>query len=251
MVLFFAELSLDNFILLFYDFTMIKLYQFPPMWKLPNASTFCLKLEAYLRLANIPYQSVYIANPGKGPKGKCPYIEDNGLILGDSHLIIQYLTQAYPHSLDDHLSSAEQALGYALARMVEEHLYWVIVYSRWVKHWDMIKRDFFASLPAPLQWIVPPLVRKTMLKQLHMQGMGRHSEQEVYAMGQADIACIAQLFKGPFLFGDKPSSYDAALFAILANISHAPIDDLLSDELHKHPQLVQYANRILQTYFSS
>jgi len=33
---------------------MIKLYQFPTAWGLPNPSPFCMKLEVYMRLAEIP-----------------------------------------------------------------------------------------------------------------------------------------------------------------------------------------------------
>ena len=37
---------------------MIKLYQFPPAFGLPNASPFCMKLETYLRMAGLPFTLV-------------------------------------------------------------------------------------------------------------------------------------------------------------------------------------------------
>jgi hypothetical protein len=55
---------------------MIKLYQFKPALDLPNASPFCMKLEIYLRMANLPYEIVLNADSRKAPKGKLPYIED-------------------------------------------------------------------------------------------------------------------------------------------------------------------------------
>ena len=45
---------------------MIKLFQFPPYWGLPNASPFCMKVETYLRMTGIPYQNVYVRDPRKG-----------------------------------------------------------------------------------------------------------------------------------------------------------------------------------------
>ena len=33
---------------------MIKLFQFPPAFGLPNASPFCMKLETWLRMAGLP-----------------------------------------------------------------------------------------------------------------------------------------------------------------------------------------------------
>ena len=62
---------------------MIKLYQFPSQWSLPNPSPFCMKLETYLRMAKLPFEAVYVINPGKGPKKKLPTINDDGKILGD------------------------------------------------------------------------------------------------------------------------------------------------------------------------
>jgi hypothetical protein len=48
---------------------MIKLYQFNPVWGLPNASPFCMKLETYSFLANI------LVPPLKSP------LKDHGMFL--------------------------------------------------------------------------------------------------------------------------------------------------------------------------
>ena len=56
----------------------IKLYQFPPALELPNASPFCMKLETYLRMAGLPFESVYTLNLRRAPKGKLPFINDGG-----------------------------------------------------------------------------------------------------------------------------------------------------------------------------
>ena len=54
----------------------IKLFQFPRLFEVPNLSPFCCKLESELRIAGIPYETVNISDPRKGPKGKLPFIED-------------------------------------------------------------------------------------------------------------------------------------------------------------------------------
>ena len=75
---------------------MIELYQFPPMWGLPNFSPLCLKLETWLRMAKLPYQAPKCGIPlGKAPKHKLPYIVDRGQSIGDSSLIIDYLKATY------------------------------------------------------------------------------------------------------------------------------------------------------------
>jgi hypothetical protein len=82
---------------------MITLHQFARTWDIPNLSHFCTKIETYLRMAQLPYQIVETL-PLKAPRGKLPYIEDNGKKIADSRLIIHYLKSTYCDPLDTHLS---------------------------------------------------------------------------------------------------------------------------------------------------
>ncbi|MCP4935364.1 MAG: hypothetical protein GY927_14470 [bacterium] len=55
---------------------MLELHQFAPTWDLPNGSPFCMKIEAYQRLANIEYEMQLVTGPCKGSNGKAPWIID-------------------------------------------------------------------------------------------------------------------------------------------------------------------------------
>ena len=79
---------------------MIKLHQFPTDFGLPNFSPFCMKLEVFLKMADIDYEIVEVNNPAKGPKHKAPFIEDGDLSMGDSELIIAYLQKKHGIDLD-------------------------------------------------------------------------------------------------------------------------------------------------------
>lgn len=172
---------------------MIRLYQFAPALGLPNPSPFCMKLETYLRLAGLPYESVYIDNPRRGPKGKLPFIEHLGRRIADSGFIIEYLKSQFGDPLDQELTGEQRALGHALRRMIEEGLYWVAVYARWADEsgWRHTREAFFSGMPFPLGRFVPSLVRRGMTRALFMQGTGRHPPGEVYALGAADLAALA------------------------------------------------------------
>ncbi len=104
---------------------MITLYQFPPCWDLPNASPFCMKVENYLRMSNLPYRTVSVLNPAKGPKGKLPFITDNGQTVADSSFILDYLkathgdTQWTTIGVSDNVIEASST---ALADSIELHL---------------------------------------------------------------------------------------------------------------------------------
>jgi glutathione S-transferase len=73
---------------------MITLYQFAPVWGIPNLSQACVKVETYLRMVDLPYE-VRSTVPMKGPKGKLPFIEDSGKKIADSRFIIEYLRRSY------------------------------------------------------------------------------------------------------------------------------------------------------------
>ena len=96
---------------------MIKLYQYVPAWGIPNLSPFCVKVETYLIMAGLPYE-VVDAIPLQGPKGKLPFIEDNGKRIGDSRFIIEYLKQNYGDRVDGHLTPPERAVSNAMQRHI-------------------------------------------------------------------------------------------------------------------------------------
>jgi len=132
---------------------MIKLYQFKPAFGLPNASPFCMKVENYLRMAGLQYEIAPHASHFKAPKGKLPYIEDGGKVVADSSFIIEYLKSTYGGALDAKLTPVENAQAVALKRMMEENLYWALVYSRWVEPqgWAVTKAEFFKPVSALLR----------------------------------------------------------------------------------------------------
>lgn len=232
---------------------MIKLYQFKPAFGLPNASPFCMKVETYLRMAGLPYECPRGADLRKAPKGKLPYIEDGDTRIADSAFIIAYLKQTYGDKLDAHLSAREHAQALALRRLMEEHLYWAAIYTRWIEDggFARTREVFFDGMPAPLKQIVPHLARRAMRQELHGHGMGRHSREEIYAIGCQDIVALAHsLGDQPYFMGAQPSSLDATAYAFIANLLWVPLASPLLDEARKHANLEAYCQRMKARYFA-
>jgi len=86
---------------------MIRLYQFAPAFGLPNASPFCMKVETFLRMAGLSYECPRDADLRKAPKGKLPYIVDEGAVVSDSSFIVDHLKRKYGDPLDSHLGAAD------------------------------------------------------------------------------------------------------------------------------------------------
>lgn len=203
---------------------MITLYQAPRAWGTANISPFCIKLEAYLRMAELPYE-IKPGDPRKAPKGKVPYVQLEGAMLGDSSVIIERLKERFGDSVDAHLSVEQKALGRLVQRTLEEGTYWCGVYARWAVDdaFEEIRKALFGSfMGPPLIWFVPDLVRKKALSSLFAQGTSRHAPEQVYAMANRDVAAIDTLITGPYLFGERPTSYDAVTYAFTSALWRTP-----------------------------
>src|SRR2546422_871370 len=62
-------------------------------------------------------------------------------------------------------------------------------------------------------------VRDVMRTELHGHGLGRHSRQEVYALGKADLTALSSyLEEKPYFLGKEPTALDATAYGFLANI---------------------------------
>lgn len=233
---------------------MIRLFQFSPNRSTINYSPYCLKLETHLKMAGLPYESVALNDPRKAPKKKLPYIEDEGKIIADSGLIIDYLSGKYGNKLDMSLTVEQQALALGIRRMLEDHFIYALLYFRWVdqKGWDKMKGAFFKGLPFPLSLIVPEKVRKTVKTRVFLQGMGAHSREEIARLGHQDILAIATLLENrPYFFGEKPTSIDAVIFAFMNNIVNAKLESPLKTSADMYPVIKNYCDRIRATYYPS
>ncbi len=231
---------------------MITLYQFDRTWGIPNLSPFCCKVETYLRIAGIDY-AVESAFPLRAPKGKLPYIHDRGQLLADSRFIIDYLKTNYM-DLDADLNPQQLAVSMAMQRLVEEHLFWVALYSRWQytdANWQVNKQAIFGKLPIIARDLVASGWRIRIKKQILGHGISRHQPEEIFQLGCQDVDTLANFLGNKIYFmGDHPTSLDACIFGLLVNITHCPIESPLKEYCLSKNNLIDYVQRMMCEYFS-
>ncbi|MEP7125309.1 MAG: glutathione S-transferase C-terminal domain-containing protein, partial [Byssovorax sp.] len=154
--------------------------------------------------------------------------------------------------LDARLTPAQRAQGHALRRMTEEGLYFPMLYSRWIDEagFAVVAPVFFAGIPRPLRPLVGMVVRRNTRKVLHAQGTGRHSTEQVYAQGKADLQALSDaLGQQPFFLGDEPTSYDAAIYGIVQNLIAIPTGTPLTTFATSLPNLVAFCERMTKRCF--
>jgi glutathione S-transferase len=236
---------------------LMKLYKFMPLGRIPDMSPFVTKLETYLRMAGIPYETG-VGDLQKAPKKKLPYIEDDGRLLADSSVIIEHLKATRGDALDDgRLGPAERAVARAWKALFESDLYFVLAYQRWWRDEDFaVYRPVLlrfledAKVPSLLRPLVVTIVRRDMKTQLFQQGVARHTFDEVTALGKQQLDAVADfLGDKPFFLGDRPTSLDATAYAFLIGILWSPFDGELKQYAKGRANLVAYCERMFDAYW--
>jgi len=230
----------------------LTLHKFGPQWGLSDPSPFCIKLESFLIINNIPYDiGNYDAKTilGKAPKKKAPFVDlENGERIGDSNLIIQRLEKDSGIDTDEGLTKEQRAISHAYRKMLDESLYFSLVYSRWWEDsgWNVIKPLFFSGMPPVIGGIIIKFIRNNVKKVLYGQGAGRHSKDEIYAAANQDLDALSTLLgNDQWFFGaDKPTLLDLACHAYLINIIRPPIENMIKQHALTLHKLCDHAERL-------
>ncbi len=232
---------------------MITLFQYQPAFGLPNASPFCMKVEVFLKMANMDYKTKVINDPSKAPNGKLPFISDDNETIADSAFIIQHLILKHKIDLNQDIPDRDIAIAGAVVKMLEEHYYWSLTYSRWIdeRYWPTTKKSFFGGLPLPLQFIIPSVARGKVKAQIFQQGTSRHNVEKIYQLGIDDIDTASTILAdNDFIAGSTPCVHDAAVYAFLANALYPESNTPLKECIKRTPNLVAYCDRMRSRYFS-
>ncbi len=231
----------------------IQLFVLGTGWGVPFCSSapFPLKLATWMRMAGVPFDVVVENNLGKGPKGKSPWIEHGNVRMGDSTLIIEYLKKQYGVELDAHLDAGQRALAMAVQRMLEEHYHQCFEHQLFFgRGAEERLKEFASTMPIPLRWLVPTVLKRAFRKQLHARGMGRHTEDVIIAQGKADLDTVSQLLGDkPYFLGDEPSAIDACVFGFLGVSLYVAGDNPLYRYGASLDNLMRYCERMRTRYF--
>ncbi|KFQ56465.1 Failed axon connections, partial [Pelecanus crispus] len=196
----------------------IILHQFSrPTNGVPSLSPFCLKMETYLRMADLPYQNYF---DGKlSPQGKMPWIEYNHKKVSGTEFIIDFLEEKLGVNLNKHLGPHERAVSRAVTKMVEEHFYWTLAYCQWVENLHETQKmvSLFGPFSDLLKWILCHLTKGIVKREMYGHGIGRFSEEEMYTLMEKDMRTLAGLLGDKkYIMGPNVSTVDATVFGHLA-----------------------------------
>ncbi|MFL4469449.1 glutathione S-transferase family protein [Tateyamaria armeniaca] len=229
---------------------MLTLITYPPAFGQPSASPFCVKAMYLLNHSGQKWQRQDTPDPRNWPKGKLPALWIKDEIIGDSDNIRTWLEQNGAE-FDGSLSDLDRATSRAFIRMAEEHLYFHIMLDRWGDDtvWPIVRDTYFASIPSLPRRIITRGLRRTVLKGMQTQGLGRLTATERLARVEPDLQAIThRLWQGPFLFGSTPTAADASVAPMLAAMAATPGETALSQRVKNDEILSAYVTRTSEAF---
>ena len=232
---------------------MITLYTFGPMFGLPDPSPFVMKALVMMKMSGLPFKTE--AGPkalGKAPKGKLPFINDDGKLIADSTFIRFHLEDKHGVDLDKGLTPEQRGIGWAYEKMCEDHLYWAMIDSRWMikENFEKGPRNFFNSAPALIRPLIIAKIHRDTKRAMWGHGMGRHTREEITTLAGRDLGAIAaQLGDKKFLFGDEPHAADATVFSFVNSALCPHFESGVRTAGSQHANLVAYTKRGTERWF--
>ena len=227
---------------------MITLFTFPEAFGLRNVSPFCLKVEMALAHLNIDFEIALESDPRKGPKDKLPFIiTEDGTRLADSELILDHLDKISDGGLYGQLTAQEIAVGTAFIRLADDHLYWIVVASRWLEDdwFPNIRDGFFGSLPPLVGPVISRLARSQIRKTYNLHGLGRHSREEQEWFLRRNLQAIEnQVSNGQCIAGQRLTVFDFGVASLLAGMLDNKPDTWVTVIAREYPALVEYTERV-------
>jgi len=237
---------------------MIRVYKFGPAFGLPDASPFVVKLETYLRMTGQPYEPV-TGDVRKAPRRQLPYVDIDGKIMADSTAIVEYLESSRAEKIDARLDAKRRAVATAFKSMLEEHLYFGILFMRWAtdEGWAVFEptlREMLGAMgiPSLLRGSIAKSARRYTVGRTKTQGLGRRPRTEIAAVCATLIDALAEeLGDRPYFCGDGPTTYDATSYAFADGVLCAAFDNEVRRHAATKTNLVRYVERMKKAYWQS
>ncbi|GKZ89007.1 hypothetical protein AnigIFM59636_010144 [Aspergillus niger] len=247
----------------------ITLYRGFPGTGIYTWSPFVTKLEARLRLAGLSYRTES-GSIRAAPRGKVPYVtvsdtdesgRNQARTMSDSGLIIQdFVNEAVLPDLNGDLTVQEKVLDSGVRALLEDKLYFLQGYEKWIDNYYSMRAHILASLPYPVQVIVGHLIYRKQYQVLHGQGTLRYSDAERTTFKKQIWEEINALLadsrlnsdrKGVFwvLGGQRPTEADVTLFGFIVGALICTACPETQRIVRGLPVVVEYAHRIHDRYF--
>jgi glutathione S-transferase len=237
---------------------MIKVHKFGEAFGMPDASPFVVKVETYLRMTGQPYEAVS-SDVRKAPRAQLPYITVDDQRIPDSTKIVEQLEGKRSVKLDGHLDAKSAAVALAFKSMLEEHLYFGVLFLRWGTDdgwtvFEPVLREMLGTMGVPslMRGMIAKSARKQVIERARRQGVGRQSRAEIVGTCARIVDALSvEMGDRAYVCGDKLTTYDATAYAFITGVLCSAFDNELRKHAATKKNLNAYADRMREAYWKS
>ncbi|OXA55142.1 failed axon connections homolog [Folsomia candida] len=231
---------------------VVTMHAIPRGGAVSHSSPFVVKLETWMRMAKIPYETDLTLADAHGPKGRFPWISLNGQHLGDSHLIIDFLKKKFNIQLGDEYSKEQLAIGATIRIMMDDHFFWGIALYRYVYgSFSSLRQVMGKFVPAWRTWLLRLYMGTQFSTRSKGHGIGLHSWKEIEQLTLQDLKLLSELLGNKkYILGDTPCEYDASVFGHLVQVMWGSPGSIYQEAVEKDlKNLKYYTIRIKETFY--
>ncbi len=207
-----------------------------------ESSPFVDKVERVLRYKGLDFASEtlsiadYKARESIHPSAKCPLLEHDGTIVGDSTQICLYLEETFPEPALIPSNRRSRGLCMMLEDWADESLYFHEMRLRITMPHNArrILPSMVTGEPAWMRKFAMRVIPHAVKMTLHIQGMGRRDEDTFIAdIGRHLDSVESALSRSAFLVGNTLTLADIAVFAQVACILQSDEGDAAAAPLSR------------------
>ncbi|GBP58137.1 Metaxin-1 [Eumeta japonica] len=214
-------------------------------WGLASIDLECLRVLTYMKFIGVPVKVRESNNPFFTPKGTLPVMRDGRTILSNFEEVIEHL-------------KALTAEASAFNQFLRDKLYPAYIFALWVderNYSEMTRPTYAKALPIPFNFYYPSRYHKSA-KEMIDALFGEHTdlievEKTIYSEADKCLQALSdRLGESEYFFGNRPSSFDATVFAYLAPLFKAPFPNAtLTNSVKSITNLSRFVARINQKNF--
>jgi glutathione S-transferase len=215
-------------------------------------SPFVEKVVRALAVKGVAFTLTEPRSPGDFKKwnpqtGKMPVLEMDGRRVYDSTLILAALDARHPEPPLYHPDPAVAARQRFVEDWSDESFYWYLMALRWTPvNADASAEQVAASVPLPA--LLRPLVKLLLHRQIggtaRAQGLARLPLDVILAqLGARFDELLVWLGDSPFLFSERPSAADLAVFGQVQTLQSGPTPQG-AELVAQRPAMVAWLGRV-------
>ncbi|XP_041980382.1 metaxin-1 isoform X2 [Aricia agestis] len=226
-------------------------------WGLASIDLECLKVLTYMKFIGVPVKVREVSNPFFTPKGTLPVVRDGRKVLTNFEEVVDYLKTLH-YSTDLHLNTKQAAEASAFTQYLKDKLYPAYQYCWWVdekNYGDLTRPTYAKALQLPFNFYYPSRYQnaaKDMIEALFGEHADlREIERTAFLEAEKCLKTLSdRLGESEYFFGNRPTSFDAVVFAYLAPLVKAPFPNpTLANHVKAINNLSRFVARISQKNF--